>query len=109
MSSIARQGWHRVKSSVAGEVGARVGDQVDRIHEPIARLQESVDRLQASVDALAGSLAVMRREVTDLADTVAVQSDVHAQTTELFGRVLQAQASRIEALEEALGAATTDG
>jgi len=99
VSSIARSGWHRVKSSMAGELSARVGHEFD------TRFTERLDRLQAGLDAVAGSLAVMRRELSDLADTIAVESEVHAQTTELFGRLLQSSTARIEALEEAITAA----
>jgi len=107
--SIARKGWHRVRSSVAGEVTPRVGAEVDRVEthliEAIDRLQASIDRLQSVADALAGSLAVMRREMADLQDTVAVQSDVQAQTTELFGRLIQSASNRLDEIEAPLAAA----
>jgi chromosome segregation ATPase len=93
-------------------VGARLGDQVARTDERSAelvgsvdRLQESVDRLQLTADDLAGTLAMLRRDIQDVVDTVSVQIDVSNQVTELHGRLLQASASRIESLEEALAGA----
>lgn len=108
MPSIARKGWHRVKSSVGDELEQRVADQLSvamaQLQAALGDVQSSVDRLQATVDGLAGSLALLRREVTDLADTVTVQSDVAAETTELFGRLNQATNARVDALEETIGA-----
>ena len=62
-----------------------------------------VSELQDATAAIAGSLAVLRREMAELADIVTVQVDVGNQTTELLGRLLATTSARLELLEDSLG------
>jgi hypothetical protein len=57
---------------------------------------------------------VLRREIAELHDIVAVQVDVGNQTTEMFGRLVADATARLEVVEDALrqlggGEATATG
>jgi len=95
VASIGRRGWRQVKTSLAGEVEVRVAP-------PLAELVARVSQLQDATADIAGSLAVLRRELAELADVVTVQVDVGNQTTELFGRLLATASNRLEVVEDSL-------
>lgn len=105
MASTGRRSWRQAKISLAREAKARVA-------RPIVDIRDRVSELQDATAAISGSLAVLRREMAELSDIVAVQVDVGNQTTELLGRLLASTSDRLDVLEEGLrelasGGATT--
>ena len=95
MASNGRRSWRQVKTTLKGEVKARVAP-------PLAELIARVAELQDSTAAIAGSLAVLRREIAELTDIVTVQVEVGNQTTELLGRLLATTSERLEVVEDSL-------
>lgn len=95
MASTGHRSWRQVSTILAREARARIAPPLDEL---ITRITE----LQDATAAISGSLAVMRREMAELHDIVAVQVDVGNQTTELFGRLLADASARLETLEEDL-------
>src|SRR5208282_4303946 len=95
VASNGRRSWREVKTTLKGEVKARVAP-------PLAELIARVAELQDSTAAIAGSLAVLRREIAELSDIVSVQAEVGNQTTELLGRILATTSSRLDAVEDSL-------
>ena len=95
MASTGRRSWRQVKTGVARELRARVAPPLGEL---IARIAE----LQDATAAISGSLAVLRREMAELSDIVAVQVDVGNQTTELLGRLLATTSDRLDLLEDRL-------
>jgi len=95
VASNGRRSWREVKTTLKGELKARVAP-------PLAELIARVAELQDSTAAIAGSLAVLRREIAELTDIVTVQAEVGNQTTELLGRLLAATSERLEVVEESL-------
>ena len=96
MASTGHRSWRQVKSGLARKLKGGVA-------RPFADLTTRVSELQDATAAIAGSLAVLRREMAELADVVAVQVDVGNQTTELLGRLLATTSARLELLEDSLG------
>lgn len=106
MSSVARRGWQRVKSSVAVEVEARVAEremellremsdvfkELAHISVDLGAIWRSVQDLRAQVDAQAATLA-------ELVEATTLQMDVANQSTELLGRLLQSARARLDVLE----------
>ena len=95
MASNGRRSWRDVKTTLKGEVKARVAP-------PLAELIARVAELQDSTAAIAGSLAVLRREIAELTDIVTVQAEVGNQTTELLGRLLATTSDRLDLVEDSL-------
>jgi hypothetical protein len=93
--SVGRRGWRRVKTSFAGEFEARV-------HPRLGEIAASLHALEDAMAAVAGSLAVVRQEMAELSDVVAVHVDVANQATELLGRLLASATTRLEIVEESL-------
>jgi hypothetical protein len=96
VASTGHRSWRQVKSGLARKLKGGVA-------RPFADLTARVSELQDATAAIAGSLAVLRREMAELADVVAVQVDVGNQTTELLGRLLATTSARLELLEDSLG------
>ncbi len=95
VASNGRRSWREVKTTLRGEVKARVAP-------PLAELIARVAELQDSTAAISGSLAVLRREIAELTDIVKVQAEVGNETTELLGRLLATTSERLEIVEDAL-------
>ena len=102
MASTGRRSWRQAKISLATEAKARVA-------RPIVDIRDRVSELQDATAAISGSLAVLRREMAELSDVVAVQVEVGNQTTELLGRLLASTSDRLDLLEEGLRALGSGG
>lgn len=96
VASTGHRSWRQMKTGLARKVKGGVA-------RPFADLTVRVSELQDATAAIVGSLAVLRREMAELADVVAVQVDVGNQTTELLGRLLATTSARLELLEDSLG------
>jgi len=94
VASTGRRSWRQAKMSLAREAKARVARPIVDIRDRVSELQDARGDL--------GSLAVLRREMAELSDIVAVQVDVGNQTTELLGRLLASTSDRLDLLEEGL-------
>jgi len=74
VASIGRRGWRQVKTSLAGEVEARLAESINALH----------------------------REIAELTAILKVQVDVGNETTELLGRLLATASDRLDAVEDSL-------
>lgn len=123
MSSVARSGWRRAKSSIADEVSERtaaaLADHAERQVEMLRQMSDmfrEIARLSVDLGAVWQTLVQTRAELTEarellaslnsvtseLRDTVSVQVDVENQSTELLGRLLTSTRSRVDELAEAV-------
>ena len=107
MAGMARQGWRRVKTSVAGEVEVVLRSPIDevraeteRISSAVKELRQVTDRIAATVGAITSGLAALQGDARAHTEATVAHADVSDQTTELFGRLLQALTSRVEVLED---------
>ena len=128
MASVARSGWRRARSSIAGAVAEATSGAVERelaIHgeREVEILRQMSDVLQ-ELGRLSGDVGVARdsleeakagvRELTVVVQTLAAslaemrqqleaQMEAANETTEILGRLLASARSRLEALEDAAG------
>jgi hypothetical protein len=93
MASIARRGWHRVKSSLADEVAARALErdvelfrQLSDVFKELAVIRRCVEELRAQIEAQA---------------ELGLQNDVESQSIEILGRLVRSARARLDVLEGA--------
>jgi len=74
VASIGRRGWRQVKTSLAGEVEARLAESINALH----------------------------REIAELTELLKVEIEVGNETTELLGRLLKTASNRLDVVEDSL-------
>jgi ABC-type transporter Mla subunit MlaD len=112
VASVARKGWHRVKSSLADEVIARTEQlqsarekeilrQLSDVFSELARLSTDVGAVWRAVEEVSTRLDAQATDIATLVDAVNAQIDIEYQSTEILGRLLQSTRARLEVLEQA--------
>jgi len=108
VASVARRSWHRVKSSLADEVEARVAARQEELLRQLSDVFKELAHISVDLGAVWQSLEALRLQVDaqavvldDVLEMTTVRLGVANESTELLGRLLQSARSRLDVLEGA--------